>query len=37
ISHRATNRVIFVNGALKAADYLIKQSAGMYGMKDLIG
>lgn len=37
VSHHATNRVIFVNGALKAADYLVKQPAGMYGMNDLIG
>ena len=37
ITHYAQNRQIFVNGALRAAEFVVKQSAGMYGMKDLIG
>ena len=37
ITHRATNRVIFVNGALRAAAFTVSQPAGMYGMNDLIG
>ena len=37
ISHYAQNRQIFVNGALRAAEFAVKQSAGMYGMSDLIG
>ena len=37
ISHRATNRQIFVNGALKAAEFVINKEAGMYNMEDLLG
>ena len=37
ITHYAANRAIFVNGALRAAEYLIGQPAGMYNMKNLIG
>ncbi len=37
ITHYASNRAIFVNGALRAADYLIGKPAGMYNMKNLIG
>lgn len=36
ITHHATNRQIFVNGALRAADYLKDKEPGMYGMKDLL-
>lgn len=35
ITHHATNRQIFVNGALKAAAWLKDQPAGMYDMKSL--
>ncbi len=35
ITHHATNRQIFVNGALKAADFLVDQAPGMYDMKSL--
>ena len=37
ISHRATNRQIFVNGAIQAAQFIINQEAGMYSMEDLLG
>ena len=36
ISHNATSRQIFVNGAVKAAEYLVKQAAGFYTMDDLL-
>ena len=36
ISHNATSRQIFVNGAIKAAEYLVKQEAGFYTMDNLL-
>ncbi|MBR2067666.1 MAG: 4-hydroxy-tetrahydrodipicolinate reductase [Solobacterium sp.] len=36
ITHHASNRLIFVQGALKAAEYIVGQDAGMYGMSDLL-
>ncbi len=36
ITHHATNRQIFVNGAIQAAEFLSDKKAGMYGMDDLI-
>lgn len=36
ISHNATSRQIFVNGAVKAAEYLVKQQPGYYSMDDLL-
>ena len=36
ISHTATSREIFANGALRAAKYLAKKGAGLYNMSDLI-
>ena len=35
LTHHATNRQIFVNGALQAAQWLEGKLAGMYNMKDL--
>lgn len=35
LTHHATNRQIFVNGALQAAQWLEGKPAGMYNMKDL--
>ena len=36
ITHHADNRQIFVNGAVRAAEYLISQAPGLYGMHDLL-
>ena len=36
LSHTATSREIFANGALKAAAYLAKKTVGLYNMSDLI-
>ena len=36
LTHTATSREIFANGALKAAVYLAKKDAGLYNMSDLI-
>ncbi|MDD7281563.1 MAG: 4-hydroxy-tetrahydrodipicolinate reductase [Erysipelotrichaceae bacterium] len=37
ISHNATSRQIFVNGAIKAAKFIVSQKAGLYSMDDLLG
>ena len=36
LTHTATSREIFANGALKAAIYMTGKSAGLYNMSDLI-
>lgn len=36
LTHTATSREIFANGALKASKYLAKKGAGLYNMSDLI-
>ncbi|MBQ9327931.1 MAG: 4-hydroxy-tetrahydrodipicolinate reductase [Solobacterium sp.] len=36
ITHHAQNRQIFVNGAVRAAEFAVTQSAGMYDMNDLL-
>ena len=36
LTHTATSREIFANGALKAATYLAPKGAGLYNMSDLI-
>ncbi len=37
LTHRATRRDIFANGALKAARWLVRQPPGRYGMDDVLG
>jgi len=37
LTHRATDRVIFAAGALKAANWVIQQPAGLYSMQDVLG
>lgn len=37
ITHRATDRKIFANGAIRAAKWLSTQSAGFYDMNDVLG
>ncbi len=37
ISHKATDRKIFAEGALRAAKWLAQQSPGLYGMNELLG
>lgn len=36
ITHTTSSRAIFANGALKAAEFIIKQKPGFYSMKDLV-
>tara|TARA_R110001606_G_C15339511_1_gene646407 strand:- start:908 stop:1636 length:729 start_codon:yes stop_codon:yes gene_type:complete len=37
LTHRAENRMIFARGAVKAAGWLVGQSAGRYGMEGVLG
>jgi 4-hydroxy-tetrahydrodipicolinate reductase len=37
ITHRATDRMAFARGALRAAGWLVGRPAGLYGMQDVIG
>jgi 4-hydroxy-tetrahydrodipicolinate reductase len=37
LTHRATDRLIFARGALRAAQWLIGRPAGLYGMRNVLG
>jgi 4-hydroxy-tetrahydrodipicolinate reductase len=37
ITHRATDRGIFARGALRAAQWVVKQPAGVYDMQHVLG
>lgn len=37
LTHRAENRALFAEGALRAAAWLVQKPAGLYAMTDLIG
>jgi len=37
ITHRATDRITFARGALRAAEWLVGRPAGLYGMQDVLG
>lgn len=37
LTHRATDRMIFARGALRAAQWLAGRPPGLYGMKDVLG
>jgi 4-hydroxy-tetrahydrodipicolinate reductase len=37
ITHRATERITFARGALRAAAWLIGRPSGLYDMKDVLG
>lgn len=37
ISHKASSRMTFANGAVRAANWLHNQPAGLYDMKDVLG
>ena len=36
ITHKAYSRQVFAEGALKAAEFLVKQNAGLYNMENLV-
>ena len=37
LTHRASSREIFANGALRAADWLVGRAPGLYSMADVLG
>ncbi|MEQ8515877.1 MAG: dihydrodipicolinate reductase C-terminal domain-containing protein, partial [Chromatocurvus sp.] len=37
ISHKASSRMAFAGGALRAAQWLAGQPAGLYDMQDVLG
>lgn len=37
IVHRASNRLCFATGALRAAQWIMRKPSGLYGMKDVLG
>ena len=37
ISHKATSRMTFANGAIRAACWAVEQPAGLYDMQDVLG
>jgi 4-hydroxy-tetrahydrodipicolinate reductase len=37
ITHRATDRITFARGALRAAEWLVGRPAGLYGMENVLG
>lgn len=37
LTHRATDRTLFANGAVRAGKWVVAQSAGLYDMKHVIG
>jgi len=37
LTHRATNRAIYAKGAVRAAQWLVGQPPGLYGMKQVLG
>jgi 4-hydroxy-tetrahydrodipicolinate reductase len=37
ITHRATDRITFARGALRAAGWLVGRPAGLYGMQNVLG
>jgi 4-hydroxy-tetrahydrodipicolinate reductase len=37
LTHRASSRETFANGALRAAQWVVKQKPGLYNMQDVLG
>ncbi len=37
LTHKASSRETFANGALRAAQWVVKQSPGLYDMQDVLG
>ena len=37
LTHRATDRIIFAAGALRASNWVIKQKPGLYSMQNVLG
>jgi 4-hydroxy-tetrahydrodipicolinate reductase len=37
LTHKASSRETFANGALRAAAWVVRQRAGLYDMQDVLG
>ena len=37
LTHKAASRETFANGALRAAQWVVKQQPGLYDMQDVLG
>ena len=37
ITHKASSRMTFANGALRAAAWLMQRDAGLFDMQDVLG
>ncbi|MGS0727280.1 4-hydroxy-tetrahydrodipicolinate reductase, partial [Shewanella sp. 0m-11] len=37
ITHKASSRMTFANGAMRAATWLVEQNAGLYDMQQVLG
>ena len=37
LTHKASTRETFANGALRAAQWVVKQKPGLYDMQDVLG
>jgi len=37
ITHKASSRMTFASGALRAATWLMQRDAGLYDMQDVLG
>jgi len=37
LTHRAASRETFANGALRAAQWIVQQSPGLYDMQNVLG
>lgn len=37
ITHKASSRMTFANGAMRAAQWIMKQNSGLYDMQDVLG
>ena len=37
LTHKASSRETFANGALRAAQWVVKQKPGLYDMQDVLG
>jgi 4-hydroxy-tetrahydrodipicolinate reductase len=37
LTHKASDRGIFARGALRAAEWITRQPAGLYDMQDVLG
>jgi len=37
LTHKASSRETFANGALRAAEWVVRQKPGLYSMEDVLG